>query len=364
MLARLELDMAEAGRHSEYVKLWRADGKIPVPLWKSLVSDYFRDNHLVSEYLGAQCDSAARAQPQEEPERMHQSHAPIEFSEKHSPAYLVSIWNKNAPDPGADVQIWIDDNLSRYDGRQPAADLVSLGLLKRLEQTRLTVRRPADSLWIAYEDLHTELPRIEVVGKVSAPTVCSCLAEWLRERGEIGGVTTTGSLEFTTEAQTIRLAFLGMPSRLARGFELLASANPSIFADAFELLQALQPAATNATSVHPDVLQSLRPDATFRLGRGLLPPTTLAAVANEHSIGAPQMLAQQIGLTEKKASDLYAVPAFLVKESVCDDCGQSYLACPCVAVQRPQDFELLGYLLTRHPASAVPTVMTNSSHKA
>lgn len=52
MLARLELDMAQAGRRSEYVKLWRADGTISVPLWKALVSDYFRDNHLVSEYLG------------------------------------------------------------------------------------------------------------------------------------------------------------------------------------------------------------------------------------------------------------------------------------------------------------------------
>jgi hypothetical protein len=350
MLARLELDMAEAGRRSEYVKLWRADGKIPVPLWKSLVSDYFRDNHLVSEYLGAQNDSAAEAQPQEEPESMHQSHAPIEFSEEHSPAYLVSIWDKREPSPGADVQIWVDNTLSRSDGRQPAADLVSLDLLKRLEQTRLTVRRPADSLWIAYEDLHVELPRIEVVGEASASTVCRCLAGWLRDRGEIGGVTTTGSLEFTTEAQTLRLAFLGMPSRLARGFELLASANPGVFSDAFELLQALQPVATNATARHPDVLQSFRSDATFRLGRGLLPPTAFATVANESSTGVPPMLAQQIGLTAETTSEFYAVPAFLVKESVCDDCGQSYIACPCEAVQRPSDFELLGYLLTRHPA--------------
>jgi hypothetical protein len=364
MLARLELDMAEAGRRSEYVKLWRADGKIPVPLWKALVCDYFRDNHLVSEYLGAQGDSAAQAQSQEQPERIHRRYVPIEFGEEHSPAYLVSIWDKSANGPGADVHIWVDDTLPSSDGRQPAADLVSLDLVKRLEQARLTVQRPANSRWIAFEDLHSELPRIEVIGEANAPTVCRCLAGWLRERGEKGGVTTTGSLEFTTDAQTLRLAFVGMPSRLARGFELLASANPGVFADSLELLQALQPAATNATARHPDVLQSLRPDATFGLGRGLLPPTAFATVANESSIGVPPTLEQQIGLNAETASELYAVPAFLVKESMCDNCGQSYLACPCVAVQRPQNFELHGFLLTRHPASGVPNVMTDSSPEA
>jgi hypothetical protein len=358
MLARLEVDMAEAGRRSEYVKLWRADGTIPVPLWKALVSDYFRDNHLVSEYLGAQGDSAAQAQPQEQPVRMHQRHVPIEFDEEHSPAYLVSIWDKSATGPGADVHIWVDDTLSGSNGRQPAVDLVSLDLVKRLEQARLTVRRPTASHWIAFEDLHSELPRIEVVGEANAATVCRCIADWLRERGEIGGVATTGSLEFTTDAKTLRLAFVGMPSRLAQGFELLSSASPDVFSDPLELLQVLQPAATNGTAGHPDVLQTIRLDATFELGRGLLPPTAFAARANENSIVVSPVLAQQLGLTAETASEFYAVPAFLVKESVCDDCGQSYLTCPCEAVQRPQDFALLGYLLTRHPATVVANVVT------
>lgn len=364
MLARLELDMAEAGRRSEYVKLWRADGNIPVPLWKALVSDYFRDNYLVSEYLGAQGEPPAQAQPQAQPDHIHQRYVPIEFGEKHSPAYLVSILDKSATCPGADVNIWIDNTLASSEGSQLAADLVSLDLVKRLEQARLTVRRPANSIWIAFEDLHSELPRIEVVGESNAPAVCRCLAGWLRERGENGGVTTTGSLEFTTDAQTLRLAFVGMPSRLARGFELLASANPGVFADSLELLQALQPAATNATTGHPGVLQSLRADATFRLGRSLLPATAFATVANESSIGGTPMVTQQIGLTAEASNEFYAVPAYLVKESVCDDCGQSYLACPCEAVQRPQDFDLLGYLLTRHPATVVPNVVTDSSSDA
>ena len=53
MIERLELDISQAGRHTNYTKLWRLDGVIPLSLWKSLLSDYFRDNHLIGEYFGA-----------------------------------------------------------------------------------------------------------------------------------------------------------------------------------------------------------------------------------------------------------------------------------------------------------------------
>lgn len=59
MIERLDVDLARAGRHTEYTKLWRIDGDIPIHLWKSLLSDYFRDNRLVGEYLGAPSDDVA-----------------------------------------------------------------------------------------------------------------------------------------------------------------------------------------------------------------------------------------------------------------------------------------------------------------
>lgn len=52
MIERLEVDLAHAKRDTEYTKLWRADN-VNVPIWKRLLSDYFRDNHLIGEYLGA-----------------------------------------------------------------------------------------------------------------------------------------------------------------------------------------------------------------------------------------------------------------------------------------------------------------------
>ena len=61
MVERLDKDIMHAGRHSEYTKLWRLDGVIAVPEWKALLSDYFRDNRMVGEYLGAPAEDAVGA---------------------------------------------------------------------------------------------------------------------------------------------------------------------------------------------------------------------------------------------------------------------------------------------------------------
>lgn len=52
-LERIEKQIDRAGKHSEYTKLFRFDGLLPVERWKRLMSDYFRGNALVPEYLGA-----------------------------------------------------------------------------------------------------------------------------------------------------------------------------------------------------------------------------------------------------------------------------------------------------------------------
>lgn len=52
-LTRIDLNIDHAGKHSEYTKLFRFDGELAIDSWKRLLSDYFRGNPLIPEYLGA-----------------------------------------------------------------------------------------------------------------------------------------------------------------------------------------------------------------------------------------------------------------------------------------------------------------------
>ncbi len=50
-LERIEKSIDRAGKHSEYTKLFRFDGTLRVQRWKRLLSDFYRGNPLIPEYL-------------------------------------------------------------------------------------------------------------------------------------------------------------------------------------------------------------------------------------------------------------------------------------------------------------------------
>lgn len=50
---RIDTSIDRAGKHSDYTKLFRFDGPLSVADWKRLLSDFFRGNKLIPEYLGA-----------------------------------------------------------------------------------------------------------------------------------------------------------------------------------------------------------------------------------------------------------------------------------------------------------------------
>lgn len=49
---RLATDLKKAEKASEYQKLFRIDGRLPLKAWSTLVGKFFADNELVMEYLG------------------------------------------------------------------------------------------------------------------------------------------------------------------------------------------------------------------------------------------------------------------------------------------------------------------------
>jgi len=62
-LARLDVAIDRAGKQADYTKLFRVDGPLAITDWKRLLSDHYRGNHLIPEYLGAPADVATDEDP-------------------------------------------------------------------------------------------------------------------------------------------------------------------------------------------------------------------------------------------------------------------------------------------------------------
>jgi len=68
-LERIDARIDRAGKHSRYTKLFRLDGALPISNWKVVLTDFYRGNRLLPEYLGAPQNDLAQISPQEdEPE--------------------------------------------------------------------------------------------------------------------------------------------------------------------------------------------------------------------------------------------------------------------------------------------------------
>jgi hypothetical protein len=53
-LDRIESSIDRAGKQADYTKVFRFDGAMDIACWKRLLSDFFRGNKLIPEYLGAE----------------------------------------------------------------------------------------------------------------------------------------------------------------------------------------------------------------------------------------------------------------------------------------------------------------------
>src|ERR1700722_17539300 len=56
-LDRIDKSINRAGKQAAYTKVFRFDGALPIPHWKRLLSDFFRGNKLIPEYVGTPDDA-------------------------------------------------------------------------------------------------------------------------------------------------------------------------------------------------------------------------------------------------------------------------------------------------------------------
>jgi len=91
---RIDQNMTDFGRRSQYTKLFRVDGKLELKNWKSLITNYMQDNPLVYEYFGI-------AKPKSELDKesanksLMQQLVPHSMDKSDGIKLLISYHNKN-----------------------------------------------------------------------------------------------------------------------------------------------------------------------------------------------------------------------------------------------------------------------------
>jgi len=163
MIARLDKPINKAGKNSEYTKLFRIDGKLPLRRWKALLTNYFQDNPLLYEYFGHGSDYKKLIKEIEP-----QSDKPDD--EKLVPYYIhpeqgiklfVTYQRPTETKSDSDVQLICLDNVLRQNGeRNPAIEFEGLEIVKTLWRQDVDIEIPPGTVFTRATDDFINFPTI------------------------------------------------------------------------------------------------------------------------------------------------------------------------------------------------------------
>ncbi|MDM1503937.1 hypothetical protein HX071_17300 [Myroides marinus] len=93
---RIDNDMNEFGRKSQYKKLFRVDGKLELKDWKSLLTTYMQDNPLIYEYFGVTKPlTNLQSNDEDETPCSHSVLVPNSMNKEDGLKFLLSYHDKN-----------------------------------------------------------------------------------------------------------------------------------------------------------------------------------------------------------------------------------------------------------------------------
>ena len=160
MIERLEQDISKSGKGSNYTKLWRIDGKFNVALWKELLTHYYRDNHLIGEYLGGE-DENKHLRPREISSDIYEiplsKNVPCNIERGHGPRLSVSYHKKTESLVNL-LEVRPTDFIILDDGRHNYIDGDTIEIIKLLKIRGIDVKYPDHTLLIAFNDMVLNLP--------------------------------------------------------------------------------------------------------------------------------------------------------------------------------------------------------------
>lgn len=169
MINRLERNISRMGRYSEYVKLWRVDGSLSVPMWKELIAHYYRDNHLVGEYLGGE-DKSERLRPHPISSTIYTAslgeYVPCDMKAGQGVRITVS-YHPETKESVVGRIIRSFDFLTHASTKYNYVEADTLEIVKVLHRMGKQIELPKNVVLIAFEDMALNFPLIMHIGSDS-----------------------------------------------------------------------------------------------------------------------------------------------------------------------------------------------------
>lgn len=369
MIQRLDADLMHAGRRSDYTKLWRIDGPIPLNQWKELIAHNFRDNELVGEYLSGVDDSNH--------ERPHLVEPPTDGIYQFVPCSMepgdgvrVSV-AYHLPDESergeAEVELISRDTFGTTDERHNYVEADVFEPVKLLRRIGVEVAIPNEVMRLAFEDTVINMSLLLHRGPSASGNAARTmevyrqLCEAWVQRQDDRNVSFVLGVEYGE--RTVYYSFAGHVADL---HTFLGEFGTSIPGNTDEIggwaasLRAFLTDRYSAANDRPELSCMLRRSGILQFDRRTIDPTWYTPFRTSDGIPGfnfafPRSESDLIEFWENRI--LSFGQTFIINACTCTGCGDVYTECNCCKYtdenvgQSVDACEFAGLFFTNRPAS-------------
>ena len=367
MVERLEKTMYTAGRHSEYTKLWRVDGPVPIPLWKELITHHYRDNELVGEYLGGK-DESGHLRPEVLNPALDPIYRFVPCTMAAGDGVRVSIGYHLPPDgEGPPVQVVPLDTWGTAEGRSYYVEADTFEVVKLLRREGVEVSVPDGVKRLAFEDTVVNLSLLLHRGADAAAAAertlraVRALSDAWVSRGDDRVVSFNVGVVYPD--RTVYLSYAGHVVDVKKLFDAFGTSvppSPGEIGGWAEAVLAKLTALFPPPGDVPRLARMLLHDGILQFERKRIDRSLYELHRNES--GRPRLLfaipREETDLVELiSAGRVSYAELWMINRSECSACGRDYLACTCSkyldegVTQLMAEAELCDFFWTNRPAA-------------
>ncbi|MBL5863523.1 hypothetical protein JBO49_23250 [Serratia fonticola] len=342
-ISRLDKTIDKAGKNSHYFKIWRIDGEITVPLWKRILSDYFKDNRLIGEYFDGK-DIKTETFLSKKNEYLSKEKRYVYTPNKEQGVSIYLSAQKKENHPHAEVIINNEDLITDKFEIHNTMDVKFIGLKKKINlRFRESVDEPRKINFIAYEDMNLRIPEVSFHGE----NAIAHSLEYLRDVENIitndlslvddSVITFTISIDY--ETLTLRISCVSYK----QDFLKLISSKEFIPKEQNQLCKWV----SDTYALIKDKNQNTQTQETLflRNKRIYLPLIMLSEHEIEIDGNIIRIKFHESNIDNKKGMEKNhkAVMLNLVKKITCTKCNTSFFECECISgYKKIDDFSHLG----------------------
>lgn len=344
MFERLGNGIIKAGRHTEYTKLWRIDGEIETPLWKSLIAEFYRDNHLVGEYLNpdALADQSGAAPPQDQrhSRSVLQSLVPYTMQDGSGPRIGLTYYPPLEEDSTARRRVMATQTIE-IEGRHILfVDGYVIELKKALERAGHKLSLSTNIALLKFEDMYADLPTIHHDKEglqesllATIGTVRTLIAAWDSQPHRR---VVSFSVGYPVGDREAVIAILGTTADLMACFDevfanvpLTEEAIPTWTEKVYDLITERYPQSSDV----PHITGVITPSSLVAIRRRQILDVDYREEFSEEDKG----LFYTLGIPQEKqelqqavqTGEITVAVGNILTDTTCSRCHQSYLSCPC-----------------------------------